>query len=387
LLLDRALARLEQAAWRVARRSPGTELQPRALEAAIRELSALYNARDDQEAPGTLAPLRDPRLLAARLLFFTLADLPKGALALAELLGERADGPPLRLLDVGAGCGAMSLGVAALADALAAGAPAAPLEALALDADPAALALARELAAESGLPIHLEVRAHDLARSLERDGLRPPLIIAGSLLNELAPERRLALVEELLAHLEPGGALLLIEPATRAHSRSLLALRDRLLATGAASVCAPCTRAGPCPALDDPTDWCHECRLWTPPPELRALGQATGLRRRDLVYSFLGLRADGARPPRRPGAWRVVSAPLRSKGKHELYLCGEPGRRRATLLLRHRSESNDAFLRAERGQLLWLDGSLEETGPAALRLGAGSQVERVDPLARVLASD
>lgn len=384
MLLDRALARVEQAAWRVARRSLDAELRPRALEAAIRKLSALYNARDGRAAPAALAPLRDPRLLAARLLFFTLADLPKAALALAELFGAHAQAAPLRMLDVGAGCGAMSLGAAALAEAQAPDAPATSLEALALDADPAALALAQALARESELPIRLEARAHDLAHPLERDGLRYDLILAGTLLNELAPERRFALAEELLARLEPGGALLLIEPATRAHGRSLLALRDRLLATGAASVCAPCTRSGPCPALDDPGDWCHECRLWTPPPELRALGQATGLRRRDLVYSYLGLRADGAPPPRRPGAWRVVSAPLRSKGKHELYLCGEPGRRRATLLLRHRCESNDAFLRAERGQLLWLDGALEETGPGALRLGAGTRVTRVDPLAWVL---
>jgi hypothetical protein len=77
----------------------------------------------------------------------------------------------------------------------------------------------------------------------------------------------------------------------------------------------------------------------------------------------------------------VVSTQLRSKGKHELFLCGEPGRLRATLLARHRSEENASFVRAERGQLLWLEGDLSETGPAALRLGAGTRVELLDPAA------
>ena len=34
-------------------------------------------------------------------------------------------------------------------------------------------------------------------------------------------------------------------------------------------------------------DWCHERRPWQPPPMLRQLASATGLRRRDLRFSYL----------------------------------------------------------------------------------------------------
>ena len=47
---------------------------------------------------------------------------------------------------------------------------------------------------------------------------------------------------------------------------------------GRAHVFAPCTRGGPCPALDDPRDWCHEDRAFRPPRRLAALMQRTGLR-------------------------------------------------------------------------------------------------------------
>jgi 2-polyprenyl-3-methyl-5-hydroxy-6-metoxy-1,4-benzoquinol methylase len=387
LLVDRAIVELEQVAWRLARQWFGDRVRGRELPSAILELSSLYNARAGEPARGSP---RDERLLPARLLFFTLADLPKPSLALAELWGESgpAPGPDpgLAVLDLGAGCGTMTLGAAALLASrprLAADPPA-RLEVTALDSDDDALGLARQLADESGLPIALEARHHDLSRQPPPGDRRYSLILAGTLLNELAPDRRLPLVRELLARLTAGGALTLIEPATREHSRSLLHLRDRLLEAGEASIVGPCTRHGPCPALAAPGDWCHECRLWSPPPELRALAAATGLRRRDLVYSYLTVRPGDAALPPRPGAWRVVSAPLRSKGKHELVLCGEPGRLRVSLLLRHRSESNQPFLRAERGQLLWLEGELQETGRESLRIGAGTRVLRIDPAASAL---
>ena len=73
--------------------------------------------------------------LAARAVFFTVADAMKIAIPLAEL-GNRDALPerrPLRVVDLGAGCGAMSLGLSTMVD---------ELELLAIDRDAAALGIA-----------------------------------------------------------------------------------------------------------------------------------------------------------------------------------------------------------------------------------------------------
>ena len=115
---------------------------------------------------------------------------------------------------------------------------------------------------------------------------------------------------------------------------------------------------------------------------MRELSAQSGLRRRELRFSYLILTTAGVEQPRptpRPGAWRVVSEQLVSKGKRELFLCGEAGRRRAVLLNRHRSTANEAFRDLRRGQFCWIEAA-EERGPE-LRLSAESHVDALDPAA------
>src|SRR5215470_12051056 len=87
------------------------------------------------------------RDLAARALFFTVADAPKIAIPLAELDGRgllpRSE---LRVLDVGAGAGAMTLGL--LAHRGAAG----PTRVTAVDRDARALAILRRVAGRLPAP-------------------------------------------------------------------------------------------------------------------------------------------------------------------------------------------------------------------------------------------
>jgi len=380
----------------VARRAFGSQWTGRtALVRGIQELSAQYTARRD----GTWRPPPPgPRHAPARILFFTLADLVKLGYLLAELAHARQPAPdpeldpaapdPLRVLDLGAGYGAQTLAVLALLDPPHRPATR-PIRLEAVDRDPLALELLQQLVAECRSTIGLGSRTEVTVSNRELAGAFEPngpfdLVVAGNLLNELQPDRRLPLVSSLLAALSrsPAGAgrLIVLEPALATTSRELHTLRDALLARGQARVLAPCTRSGPCPALADPGDWCHERRSWRPPPQLQALTRATGLRQGDLRWSYLTLGAEGALPGA-DGSWRVVGGPIKSKGKLELFLCGEPGRVRAVRLQRHRSPTNRPFDKLRRGCLARIDGGELRDDAAGKRLvvGRDTTVSRWDP--------
>jgi ribosomal protein RSM22 (predicted rRNA methylase) len=323
--------------------------------------------------------------LAARAVFFSVADALKPAIGLRELAGRSAipTRSPLRVIDLGAGCGAMTLGLlAVLAER-----PDRPraLEVLALDRDPAALAIARAaigtFAEAVEIPTTVTARAGDAAQAPLAEA---ELIFLGSILNELPAASALAVVERALAATTADGAVIAIEPALRETSRALHAVRDAVLARGTGHVLAPCTRRGaPCPALADPRDWCHEDRPLALPPRTAELARLTHLRDGGMKLSYLVLRraplaliepapgadrADGARE-----AWRIVSAPRPAKGKLEWIGCSDRGRVPLRLLRRHRGEEVRAAERAERGDVLVVTGApLEE---ARVELGLAAAVE------------
>jgi ribosomal protein RSM22 (predicted rRNA methylase) len=189
------------------------------------------------------------------------------------------------------------------------------------------------------------------------------LILAGTVMNELETARRLPLAQALLSRLAPDGALIVLEPALRETSRALHELRDGLIQAGA-HVVAPCTRAGHCPALDDPRDWCHEDRPFAPPPRLRQLSAATGLRDGGLKFAYLVVRREPARRdlPAGARALRVVSEALDQKGNVTRMVCGDDGRAPLTLLKRTRSPALKVLGRSRRGDVLiaTADGELDK---------------------------
>lgn len=168
------------------------------------------------------------------------------------------------------------------------------------------------------------------------------LIVAAHLLNELyverAPAERLALrARRVLAWaralLAPNGNLILIEPALRDTSRELLALRDQLVTNGL-FVVAPCFWTGPCPALARERDWCHDAAPVRSQPRVD--------------FSYLVLRAEPVSPA--PDRFRIVSDPLREKGRLRLFGCGASGRHPLVRLDRHRSPTNAPFSDLLRGE-------------------------------------
>ena len=361
---------------RVARRRgwPGSADVAR-LGARVAELSAAYND------PGRArAAIREAG--AARLGFSFPRDVPKGAGAVRELVATGA--LPLRgmrVLDIGAGLGATTWGVAR---ALEMAGGQGIVEATWVDPDAGALEIAVAIAAERKDLGAVQVHARTIPRTataLDEVG-RFDLVLAGQLLSELdvgEPEdvrvqRHAALLGAWLERrVEPDGALVVVEPALRDRSRHLHRVRDALVAAGA-TVFAPCLHSAGCPALARESDWCHEDLEVDLPPWLVPVARAAGLRREGLTFSYLVLRKDGRRLGDAVGAaagvsrLRVVSAAIPSKGKREAFLCGELGdpsgapaaaRVKTARLNRDATHANAPWDRIARGDVVLASPAIE----------------------------
>ena len=358
---------LEEALYLAARAVVGdAALATSPLTAAVVDRSKRATSdRDRLSRPAD--PIGD---LAARAVFFTVADAPKIAVPLDELAtrGALPSRRPLRVIDLGAGCGAMTLGlIAAIADDVRGGAGPG-VEIVAIDRDARALEIAtiavHDYAQRRGVSIAFTARSAD-ATSANLGAC--DLVVMGTLLNEVDAAARIAIVERALAAIADDGAVIILEPALRETSRALHEVRDALLTRQAAHVFAPCTRTGaPCPALADPDDWCHEDRAIELPPRTAELSRLTGLRDRGMKFSYLVLRKTALGLVEEPGAWRIVSSPHVQKGKLELVGCGAPGWVPLRLLKRNRDRANREIERADRGDVV-----LSSTPPDAERVEIG----------------
>lgn len=350
---------VEDALWAAARAQlPAMALERKRLLQAITERTALYTTERDalravarQEMPSTD--------LAARALFFGVADAAKISIPLHELAGRNLlpPGETWRVLDLGAGGGAMGLG---LLSYLADHHPGVGVQIDAVDLDDKALAIysaalaqvaqsAMELGATeirtqamSALDFHITADSYDL-------------VIVGTMLNELTGAERTTLASRAMQGVKGEGALIVIEPALRETSRALHRVRDSLISESA-TIFAPCTRSSaPCPALSDERDWCHEDRAGVLPNRARQMAQTTGLRDGGLKFSYLVARhGDESLVPVAEDelALRVVSQPQRGKGQRECFACSDCGRQRVRLLKRNRNGGNRFFDRAKRGDVL-----------------------------------
>jgi SAM-dependent methyltransferase len=369
-----ALARIEQ----VVASLHGRKVEPRALADAVVELSRVYTRERGQ------MDKLDKRTLLARAGFFWPRDLPKVFGPLDELreAGLSPDKAVLRVLDVGAGLGATSFGLARWLRLRQR--PVQTLQVVALEHNAAALrvfqAFVRAFAdlSDEFVPITLEGRAEDL-RSL-RGHEEFDLITFGFVLNELfleLPElerahRRASLLIEASQRLAHGGAIVLLEPALRETARELMLLRDVLVKTAAAPyVIAPCLHDLGCPMLPSERDWCHQELAYALPPALADVARAASLRYEGLRYASLVL-ANTERPTRPAHSYRVVSDRLASKGKLELYGCSTAGYTRLTRLDKHASADNEAFASARRGDVLSVDHD-------APRIGVDTRVHNEKP--------
>ncbi len=350
---------------------------PARLGPLVARLSAAYNDPFLRGVAGV-----DHR--AARLSFSLPRDIPKMAAAVREVvaMGRLTLGREgLSVLDLGVGLGASHRG---LARALDAAGQRGELSITAIDHDLQALALLKDLSARRPREgtVALQVRteqggAHDFEGKRRYD-----VVLLGQVLSELdldrpeeeRVERHRALLGRLARTLTPGGMLVVVEPALRVRARHLQRLRQ----VEGLRVLTPCLHEGACPLLGKESDWCHEDLPIDLPPWLVPVAKAAGLRREGLTFSYLVLAPKG--PSLREHLVderhlvRMVSASLPSKGKREAIVCGDPLRTagvedaygkygfRLGRLDREAADANAPFDEAQRGDLLAIEGALDDKG-------------------------
>lgn len=318
--------------------------------------------RPMEEGP---AYLRDKLSLAAYLAWF----FPASAAQVERALNE-VDPPPselLRVLDVGAGPGPASAGVASWAKT-----HGRRVSLTALERAPEALDSLSRIWPFGDKP---ETRRWTAGEPLP-DGPFDVIVIS-HVLNELFDtsheriDRRTALCHALAERLSPGGLLVLVEPALKRTGRELLEVRDRLLESRALSVLAPCLMQQPCPALDRPRDWCHADRPWAPPDWSLGIGERAGLGRESLKFAYVILTNTPVPTPD-DTLFRIVSEPTPEKGKKRLFGCGPRGRHALVRLDRMKSIGSVTFDELERGDVVELF-PLRESGDG-LRLTLETEV-------------
>ncbi len=155
------------------------------------------------------------------------------------------------------------------------------------------------------------------------------LVVLANVLNELSdprrPDQRRRVVDTALKALAPGGRLLITEPAMRVEARSLMSVRDELIADDV-PVLSPCVGARECPLLKTRGDWCHQDVRWeNRPANYRALEVVAGLPKAQLAVSHLLVaRPDDDVHVTAPGRLRVVGGVMRdNRGTERRYLCGD----------------------------------------------------------------
>lgn len=311
-----------------------------------------------------VAYLKDPALRNAYLRYYLPSNMKKVHLALTDLSlhpGWLLSKPRLRVLDLGAGPGTALLGLLAF---FAPRAQRPALTCVAVDRVTENLRIAEDLfnsyRANKRLDASLQTIRVDIesAEYLMEESF--DLVLFSNVLNELFPfdedriARRVGIVQTVMGlNLEQDGSCIIIEPALRETSRDLLAVRDDLLQEGF-FVFSPCLAGTPCPARENLRDWCHEDIPWDPPALIKEVDRLTGLRKDSLKFSYLVLRKDGRSLADLfgPDAFRIVSAPLITKGKREYYLCGLQGRKLVTRLDKDRSPLNVHFEQLSRGSIV-----------------------------------
>jgi ribosomal protein RSM22 (predicted rRNA methylase) len=227
------------------------------------------------------------------------------------------------------------------------------------------------------------------------------VLILANVLNEFGGmEERYKFVRMLVeTHLEPNGRLIIVEPALQRATRDLMLLRDQLVspppkgegrgegAAPIAQVLAPCLHQALCPMrAHNPRDWCHTYINWERPQIIADLDMLIGNKKDYLKMSYMvmaslshkervGVRGKPLNmlpspPPLGEGIWRVVSAPMKSKGKLEILFCGQKSGKllRVTRQDKDRSPKNVALDTLQRGDIVEYAGDAKCGREAIVRV-------------------
>lgn len=333
----------------------------------VQELSDRFTI-DRRRAPEPYGD--DPESRAAYGLFFFPQTFARTQLVLRECGWPSPGNAPLRVLDLGAGTGAACFAALAMLGAR-------PSRLRAVDRSAGALQTLARLAAEQrALWPGAEVEPDQADLTDRSDSSEPfDLILCSFALNEVAERDpafdATAWVRRLLDGLAPNGLLALIEPALKSSAERLIAMRDALAASRAASIIGPCPHHAPCPMRAEGRFWCHEVRRWAPPPIAEKINRLLFRDLPNLKFSFLALKKEA--PPRDEfrnlNRGRLVAPLTPQRGKFVTRICFADGTLRdVELLARDTDAATRMRLRhCERGSRVLVDPD-RELGDGTLRI-------------------
>ena len=233
----------------------------------------------------------------------TYAAVTASLNALAEI---RPDFAPKNLLDIGAGPGTATWAAAEAYSSL--------QDFALLDANDALRTLALGLFTDSFRLRHVSYERGEARAALAKADAAD-LVVASYMIGEIGDAEQRALAEQMWQ--KTGDTLLVVEPGTPAGYARIIALRERLVASGA-HVAAPCPHEGKCPL--HPPDWCHFTQRLQ---RSRAHKQVKGadLPFEDEKFAYVALtRAPVARRPS-----RVLAQPAVGKVEITAKLCTPAG--------------------------------------------------------------
>ena len=248
---------------------------------------------------------------------YALSRMPATYAAAAAVIDElKALAPafaPGAVLDVGAGPGTAAWAVAEAFPGIAA---------TLIDHNPAFLALAKSLGAETAVG-DLLVERGELTNLRLSSSYH--LITCGYALTELDDAAMVSTAERLWAATD--GALAIIEPGRPRDYERLMSLRARLVSLGA-QVLAPCPHDDACP-LQQP-DWCHfAVRLERSRDHMRLKGATLGYEDEKFSYLLLTRPSLG-----QPASGRVLRQPEENKFSITLSVCDREGVNRQVIASR-----------------------------------------------------
>ncbi len=155
--------------------------------------------------------------------------------------------------------------------------------------------------------------------------------------------------------------LLIVEPSSSEESRLLMAMKESLIDRDF-QILAPCSHQNPCPMLTTKKLWCHARTPALPQSQLNKIEEYLPFKNRTLTYSYL-FASKQSEVATSETHYRVVSDPLKEKGKTRWNICSDKGIE--TLSLLHRVKLD---LDLNRGDLLELDRNSIEQKKTELRI-------------------
>ena len=283
---------------------------------------------------------------------FTLINCVKTSLCLKELQLPFRNAP-IKILDIGCGT------AAALA-AASATFPERKLEMTGVDASVEILDDASEFLSNVVTDVHgyrLVNKTISNETLIDLDlNEKFDIIIAANFLNEFGSVSYANFIQRIAdKNLADDGYLIVIEPALKKTSRALMEQRNFLAHLPACKIVAPCLHHKNCPMLSaNYRDWCHFYAGWKSTDKSKAMDALVGTDRTHLKYSYLIVQKSiKASTPHVRLTHRVISSPLKSKGKLEFLLCGSDGvLRKIRRLDKDSSVSNYVMEKMMRGDIV-----------------------------------